>query len=321
MKKTDVLAFARRAEDSIFSLHEQLRGGAYTHDPYEHFFVHDPKKRYISKTSVKDRIVHQAVVQVIEPFFEKQFIFDSFASRKGKGTHAAVLRLAKFLRQASANYRYPTFALKCDIRKFFDSVRHDILVGIIQRNMPDDQLVKLIVTIIESYRIGGDRRGLPLGNVTSQLFANMYLNEFDHFVKERLQSRWYIRFCDDFIILHKDLAVLLSFLPLIREFLGRMRALELHPQKLCIRKFSHGVDFVGQVLRPHYRILRTKTKRRMFRNMRLHAEEYRHGLLSDEEWRQSLQSYLGILSDGEQHMARECFKEEAWHRLRSFYSL
>ncbi|MBI2099098.1 hypothetical protein HYT45_01645 [Candidatus Uhrbacteria bacterium] len=316
MNNTDVLAFARDLENNIFSLHEILLNKTYYHGSYEHFFVNDPKRRYISKAIVRDRVAHQAVVQIIEPIFEPQFIFDSYSSRKDKGTHAAVLRLEKFFRQATANYHFVVYALKCDIRKFFDSVRQDILLDIIRRKISDENIIWLIKEILQSYCANEKPGcGLPLGNATSQLFANIYLNGLDHFVKEKLGMRWYVRFCDDFIILHRSPAVLEDTLFQIRRYLLEERGLELHPKKVSIRKLSYGIDFVGQAFRPHYRTLRLKTKKRIFCVMRRHIESYQNGEISDESFRQSAQSYFGLLKYGDNYCLGRRLRETIWRQI------
>jgi len=310
MGSSKVLAFAAQREDYLFSFHNTLWSGIYQHDPYEHFFVHDPKRRYISEASVKDRVAHQAVVQIIEPLFERGFIFDSYASRRGKGIHAAVARLENFLRQASGNYHRPVYVLKCDIKKFFDSVDHEILLNLLARRINDQKLMSLLRIFIASYAkndIG--TQGIPLGNVTSQLFANIYLDGFDHFIKEELRLKWYLRFCDDFLIVHPDLSLLESLIPLINNYLVGKRRVTLHSKKVFIRKFSHGVDFVGQVVRPHVITLRTKTKRRLLRRVRILLQEYKRGTISDELFRASLQSCFGVLSYGDNYKTKKCLRK------------
>lgn len=317
MRKQEVRIFSARLEDELFELHHELRVGIYRHGPYEHFFVHDPKRRFISKASVKDRVVHQAVVQAIEPIFERHFIHDSYSSRKGRGIHAAVLRLETFARRASQNYRQSIWALKCDIRKFFDSVDHEILRARIGEEIDDPALLGLLREIITSYATDAGRtKGIPLGNVTSQLFANAYLDRFDHFVKEELKMQWYLRFCDDFIIVHHNREMFETALPKIAFYLDAECALCLHPKKISLRKLSHGIDFVGQALRPHYRIVRTKTKRRLFRRMRTRLEAYGRGTISQDAFRQSLQSSLGVLTHGSNTAVQEALKEDMWRRLR-----
>lgn len=316
MNNFDVLSFARGLEDNIFSLHESLLKRIYRHGRYEHFFVHDPKRRYISKATVRDRIAHQAIVQIIEPLFEPSFIFDSYSSRKDKGTHTAVHRLERFFRQATANYRFAVYALKCDIRRFFDSVRHDILLNIIKRKITNEDIIWLIQEILQSYCANSTPgHGLPLGNATSQLFANVYLDGLEHFVKEKFGMRWYMRFCDDFIILHKDPTILDGLLHQIQKYLVEERGLELHPNKVSIRKLSYGIDFVGQVLRPYYRTLRLKTKKRIFCAMLGHIEVYQKGEISDESFRRSIQSYAGLLTHGDNYALRRRLREVIWRQI------
>jgi retron-type reverse transcriptase len=310
MGKRDVASFATHVEDHIFGLHATLRDGTYTHGPYEEFTVHDPKRRRISKACVRDRIVHQAVVQVIEPIFERRFIVDSYASRVGKGTHAMVDRVARFLRSATQNDRRPVWVLQCDIRKFFDSIRHDALLSILSETVRDAELMRLIEIIVRSYTTGSCRgRGLPLGNMTSQLFGNAYMNDLDHFVKERLHMRWYARFCDDFLIVHSDRSALEGILPRIRAFLMNKRALVLHPRKVTIRKYAYGVDCVGTVLRPHAQTVRRATIRRAMRTIRIRTDEYCTGELADERYRSMLQSFLGLCVHGSNHHVRQRMQE------------
>ena len=318
MKRT-VAQFAMHAEDHLFALHAELRSGTYVHGPYEQFIVHDPKRRWINKASVRDRIVHQAIVQVIEPAFERTFIFDSYSSRVGKGTHACRARMAKFLRQASLNNRRNAWVLQCDIRRFFESIRHDVLLALVAERIQDPQLLELLDIVVRSFSSAvGSGRGLPLGNLTSQLFGNVYLNGLDHLVKDRLQMRWYVRFCDDFAIIHRDRAVLEDVLPRIRTFLADDRSLELHPRKVTIRKYSYGIDSVGQVFRPQVRTLRRATIRRAFRIIRLRTEAYHAGRLSDPQYRSTLQSLFGLCVHGSNDGVRQRMREMVWRMLRAW---
>ena len=198
--KPDVMAFERHLEDNIFSLQQGLWEETYSHDPYTPFTIFDPKQRSIHKATVRDRVVHQAVVNGIEPLFEKQFICDSYSCRIGKGAHAAVVRLGTFLRQGSLNDTKTIYGLKCDVRKFFASVDQEILLFLLKRKIKDERIVHLLEHIIGSFStLPG--KGIPLGNLTSQLFANVYLHELDHYVKHDLRVHHYLRYCDDFVIL------------------------------------------------------------------------------------------------------------------------
>lgn len=258
--KEDVADFEINLEDHIFKLHEDLKSETYRHGEYFSFFVHDPKRRHIHKASVRDRLVHHAVHRIIEPEWDKIFIFDSWSSRKNKGTHRAVERLQKFGLKLSHNYTATLWVLKLDIRKFFDSVDHDILLKILERRIHDQKLMGLLKEIIGSYS-----PGLPLGNLTSQLFANVYLDKLDQFVKHELRITGYIRYADDFLLLNEDKELLIRCLEKITAFLHEQLHLSVHPKKIELKRYTNGIDYLGYVCFPGHSVLRTKTKRRMLR--------------------------------------------------------
>lgn len=292
--KSDVQQFEFNLEDNLFQLHRELSAKTYRHFHYTSFYTKDPKLRHIHKATVRDRVLHHAVFRILYPIFDKTFIFDSYSCRLDKGAHKAVDRLEKFARKLSKNNRRNIFALKCDIRRFFDSVNQGILLELIKKKIQDNTAIWLIERIIKSFR--QDRGGgLPLGNVTSQLFANIYLNELDQFVKHKLRVRYYLRYCDDFVVLEKDKESLIRLVPLIDNFLKAKLKLALHFDKIIIRKYHQGIDFLGYLVLPHCRVLRTKTKRRMFRKIEKQCQDFRAGLVSEESFNQSLQSYFGVL--------------------------
>ena len=276
--KREVAEFELRLEEHLFTLHEQLAHGEWKNDPYISRCIADPKPRLIHIASVHDRVLFQAVYQRLYQVFDKTFIHDSYASREGKGTHVGVERFEVFAKKVSAKYTKTAFVLKCDIRKFFDSIDHPLLFSLISRQIVDQKMLMLLRTIINSFHTT-QGRGLPLGNVTSQIFANIYMNELDQFVKHTLKVKYYIRYCDDFVILEESTATLQNMIEQIRDFLRDKLSLELHPHKVTIRKLRQGTDFLGYVSLPHYRVLRTKTKQRML------------------AWvnPQNLSSYLGLL--------------------------
>jgi len=308
MRKADVLEFKFDLEDNLFQLHRQLKEKTYQHSHYTAFNVCDPKLRRIHKACVRDRVLHHAVFRILYPIFDKSFIFDSYSCRIEKGTHRAVAKLEVFCRKLSRNNTKNIFALKCDIRKYFDSVDQNILCKLIRKKVSDEDTLWLIGEIIGSFKNkdsnesfldprfrGNDKRGLPLGNVTSQLFANIYLNELDQFVKHELKEKYYLRYCDDFLILNEDKEYLEKLVFPIGNFLKKKLGLDLHPNKITIRKFRQGVDFLGYVVLLHYVALRTKTKKRMLRKIRKKKFLLREDLIGEEKFNQSLQSYLGIL--------------------------
>jgi len=290
MKKADVLEFKLNLEDNLFRLHHELKNKTHKHSHYTAFTVCDPKLRRIHKATVCNRVLHHAIFRILYQIFDKSFIFDSYSCRIGKGTHRAVARLEKFCRQLSRKNSRNIFALKFDVRKFFDSVDQNILLSFIKRKIYDENTIWLVEKIIKSFPAG-----LPLGNVTSQLFANIYLNELDQFVKHQLKGKYYLRYCDDFLILGKTENQLREFISSIKYFLEENLKLDLHPDKIIIRKYRRGIDFLGYIVLPHHRILRTKTKKRMLKKIKEKKFLLKENLISEESFNQSLQSYLGVL--------------------------
>ena len=294
-KKSDVAEFELRLEDNIFSLHTELSRGTWRPGPYTEFYIQDPKVRKIHKAAVRDRVLYQAIYQVLYKIFDPSFMYDSYSSRNQKGTHRAVKRFDQFARKVTGNYRNRGYVLKCDIRKFFDSIDHSILFQKIQEKIDDEKLLFLISKILKSFeRLPG--KGLPLGNVTSQLFANIYLNELDQFVKRQFKVAYYIRYCDDFVFLSDSEEYLEQILLLVNNFLKARLLLELHPRKVIFRKIIQGTDFLGYVSLPYYAVLRTKTKRRMFRKIRLAAKRLEKKEISENYFKQVTASYQGMLT-------------------------
>lgn len=258
------MVFERRLEDNIFEIRDELVSGIYRHSPYEPFTIHDPKQRTIHKALVRDRVVHQAIVNIIEPLFEKRFINDSYSCRISKGTHAAVSRLQKFLRKASKNNTRTIYVVKCDVRKFFASVNHEILLSYLQKRIRDAKTLDLLKRIIDSFSMTPGT-GIPLGNLTSQLFANVYLHELDWYIKNKLRIRHYVRYCDDFVMLTASRDEGFKLAEKTDQFLGTYLKAELHPNKIHVRTWNQGIDFLGYVLLPHATILRPETAKRTAR--------------------------------------------------------
>jgi RNA-directed DNA polymerase len=314
-KRKDVQYFERHLEDNIFQLQHDLTNFQYAHDSYEQFYVTDPKQRHISKASVRDRLVHQVVYDTLNEVLDKKFIFHSLSSRLGKGTHIGITLLHRMIRKVSANGKKPCYALKMDIRRFFDTVDHCILKTLLRKHIQDKHILKTTDMIIDSFKIGvGGNVGIPLGNVTSQLFANVYLHELDEFIKHELKEKHYLRYCDDFIILSNDKTHLISLIISIRDFLAKKLKLELHPKKVTIRKLSRGIDFVGYVLFEKHVLLRTRAKQRMKRRLKEVYESYLIGKTDAVSMDQRLQSYLGILSHANQYTLSQAIKNAYWTR-------
>ena len=279
--------YERYLMHNILNLHRELEAGTYQHGGYHHFKISDPKSRDIHKASVRDRLVHHALYRQLYPFFDRTFIDDSYSCRVGKGTHKAMNRFRDFARQASQNNTRTCWILKCDIKKFFASIDQEILLNIVGAYISDERIRDLITNIVASFNSGISGKGLPLGNLTSQLLVNIYMNEFDQFAKHKLKAKHYIRYADDFVFLSPDRSSLVALLPHIRIFLHDRLDLELHPDKVSITTLVSGVDFLGWVHFPDHRVLRTATKRRMFRRIK-----------ETDGKKEVVQSYLGLLSHG-----------------------
>ena len=286
-KKSDVQNFQYHLMDTIILLHDELANGSYEHSGYESFHITDPKPRHIHKASVKDRLLHHAIYRQLYPFFDKTFISDSFSCRLNKGTHKALKKFQEMGGAVSKNNTKTVWVLKCDIKKFFATIDHKILKSILEKHIVDNDILWLLGQIIDSFNTENKISiGLPLGNVTSQLLINVYMNEFDQFVKRRLKIKYYVRYADDFVVLHRDKRYLENLILKISQYFEKQLKLFLHPDKVFIKTLASGVDFLGWVHFPHHRILRTATKRRMFRR------------LKQKHTKETLASYLGMLKHG-----------------------
>ncbi len=297
-KKEDVQLFEMQLMDDLIALHNDLKSGDYEHGAYEHFVINDPKRRDIHKASVRDRVLHHAIYRKLYTFFDKTFISDSYSCRNYKGTHKAIDRYEIFARKVSKNYTKQAFVLKCDIRKFFASIDQAILIEILNVYILDKKIVNLLTTIIHSFssserekellkterRLSQEsRKGLPLGNLTSQLFVNIYMNVFDQHVKHILKVKYYIRYADDFVILGESREELVTLCQECEAFLTQSLSLSMHPDKVYIQTVYAGLDYLGWVHFPRHRVLRTSTKKRMFRKVN----------------EINMQSYIGLLSHGD----------------------
>lgn len=289
--RSEVAEFELNLEENIFGLYEELKNGTYQHGSYFQFKVFDPKLRIIHKASVRDRVIHQAVYRVLYLIFDQTFIRDSYSSRVGKGTHKAVKQLETISQKISHNYKQPCFALKLDIKSFFHSIDHQVLISILKKKIFCPQTIQLTEKIIKSFKTG-NTKGLPLGNVTSQLFANIYLNEFDQYVTRHLGERDYIRFCDDIMIV-KPTDDFFSFLSKSTDFLKTKLRLTLKLPKLKVIKLSWGFDFLGVVILPHHKVLRSKTKKRMWKNLKDNWQKNTQKIITRGKFNQIAQSYLG----------------------------
>ena len=293
--RKDMQEFQLRLMDNVISLHIELKNKTYRHGPYHAFNISDPKPRNIHKASVRDRLLHNAIYRVLYPYFDKKFIHDSYSCRLGKGTHKAINQFRKYFWKVSRNNTKTCWVLKCDIKKFFTNIDHRILLEILKKYISDEDTIGLLETIIDSFYSTRLSKGLPLGNLTSQLLVNIYMNEFDQYIKYELKVKYYIRYADDFVVFGSDRRHLTLIIKEINMFLNKELKLSLHPDKVSIKTFASGIDFLGWIHFPDHRVLRTTTERRMLKNL---AQN-----LSAE----SRASYLGLLKHGNTHKMRVKF--------------
>jgi len=278
-----VSRFDFQAEINLIKIKKHLLCGTYQPGCHRQFWVYDPKYRLISAPPFVDRIVHHAVCRIIEPIFDKSFIEDSYACRKNKGAHKTIKRLQMFLRKTRTDY-----ALKCDISKYFAHIDHDILFGLIQKKVTDHRLLTLLRQIIDSYPVG-----IPIGNLTSQLFANIYLDPLDRYVKQVLRRKFYLRYVDDFLILGESKEDLKEVLANITVFLSEQLKLELHPRKVRLFPTRQGVDFVGYVVFPDHIRLRSKNVRRFRKKLKKLEFLLKTDKINRQYFESSINSWIG----------------------------
>ena len=300
-RKPGVAAFLARQECEVLRLERELLAGTWRPGRYVEIAVRDPKPRTVSAAPFRDRVVHHALCVVIEPLFERGFVFDSYANRPGKGTHRAVARYERFRSRFAA-------VLRCDLFRYFPAIDHEILKADVRRRIRCERTLRLIDRIIDGsnpqepvhrYYPGDDlftpferRRGLPIGNLTSQLFANVYLDGLDHFVKEVLRAPGYLRYVDDFALFHDDPAVLAEWRERIGAYLARRR-LSLHPRKTYPAPTAEPTTFLGFVLLPDGRRRLPEGNVRRFRNrLRSMRDRMRAGTMTLDEARPRVASWV-----------------------------
>ena len=298
-------------EPELIGLQREFLEQTYRPGAYTQFTIHDTKKRLISAAPFRDRVVHHALCNIIEPIFEKGFIFDSYACRKGKGTHAAVDRYQAFSRKCR-------YVLKGDIVRYFPSIDHRILMARIGRRISCKRTLWLASKIIGSllhdravYFPGDDlfaplnrKHGIPIGNLTSQFFANIYLDGFDHWVKEELCQKFYVRYVDDFVIFGNDKNALREVLFRCRDSLESLR-LRLHPGKSRVHQVKEGLDFLGYRTFPSYRLLRKSNARHSRRRLRKLEGQYNSGHISMEKIQASVRSWVAHASHADTYHLRK----------------
>ena len=307
-KKSDVAAFEYNLEANLLALQEELKSESYHPGAYFNFRIQDPKPRLISAAPFRDRVVHHALCNVIEPIWESRFIHDTYACRVGKGTHAALHQTTEFSR------RYP-YVLQCDLEHFFPSMDHEILHRELTRLVADKKAAGLCKKILDSgasihksdYEMryfSGDTllaanrpRGLPIGNLTSQFWGNVYLNPLDQFIKRELKCKGYIRYVDDFLLFDKDKKRLHEWREVIMQFLAGLR-LTLHEKRAVVFPVETGIPFLGWRTYPTHRKLRRHNGVRFQRRFAAQRKAFLHGELSFEKLDASVQAWIAHLAHG-----------------------
>ena len=349
----NALAFEVDYEARLLKLQSEINSSIYQPGKSIAFIVNKPVKREIFAADFRDRVVHHLVINKLNPLFEKSFIYDSYACRVGKGTHLGIKRVNRFIRQCSQNYTRDCYVLKLDIRGFFMHINKTILMAELQQFIEQKYqacdkylLLELCRKIIdynpaENCIVKSKRRewhglprdkslfhssidcGLPIGNLSSQVFANFYMNTFDHFIKHDLGIHYYGRYVDDFILVHRDKAYLKSLVPLIRNRLHDRLQLSLHPKKIYLQHYSKGVQFLGAIIKPNRIYIANRTKGNFH-----DAIAKQNALVKDRKptkeqqdvFLSSMNSYLGIMKHYKTHKLRKMmlFKQLSgwwWNRV------
>ena len=313
--RVEVASFEFRLEDNLVELQDELATRTYLHGAYRSFTIHEPKRRLISAAPFRDRVVHHALMRIIDPIFERTFIDDSYANRVGKGTHRALDRAQQFARQ----HRY---VLPCDVRQFFPSIDHAILRRILARKVADPDVLWLVNRILESgvgvlsqeyemvYYPGDDLlaanrpRGLPIGNLCSQHWANTYLNELDQFAKRDLKVRSYLRYVDDMLFFGDDKKQLLAWRAAAIDKLAELR-LMLHETRAQPRPVTEGTPFLGFIIYPTHRRLKRRKGICFRRKLRRLLEDYHRGRIGFETLDASVQGWINHVRYGDTWGLRE----------------
>ncbi|MEW6668487.1 MAG: reverse transcriptase domain-containing protein [Thermodesulfobacteriota bacterium] len=322
--KGPAAAFEYRLEDNLVALQTELIERTYRPGPYDSFYIHDPKRRLISAAPFRDRVVHHALCNVIEPLFEQSFIYDTYANRVGKGNHRALDRAQAFARRHR-------FVLPCDVREFFPSIDHEILLSILGKKIQDPDVLWLISRILESGEgvlngeyttawFPGDTlfsplrpRGLPIGNLTSQFWANCYLSGFDHFVKRELRCPGYVRYVDDMLLFGDDGNRMWEWKKAVVESLGKLR-LTIHGERAQVRPVTEGIPFLGFVVYPHKRRLKRRKGIAYARKLRSLAKQYGERKVGLKQITASVQGWVNHVRYGDTYGLRKAILEEVVFR-------
>lgn len=299
--KSRVAAFCFDLENEVIALQKELKSRIYKPLPLRYFVIWEPKVRQIGAADFRDRVVHHAVCRVMEPVFEKSYIFHSYACRIDKGSHRAISQAQQYCR------RYDYY-LKCDIKKYFESIDHQVLMEMLSRKFKDRDLLRLLSVIIESSSDNG--RGIPIGNLTSQHFANFYLDRLDHFVKDVCRVKGYLRYMDDFVLFGNDKPGLHVLKAEISGFLHDQLKLKLKEKATVISPCYDGLPFLGFRIFPGLIRVKYENKRRLIRKLEARQREFNQGIINENKYVQSLMSICEHLKTANTyHFRRRIFDE------------
>ncbi len=322
-----VIEFGKHWRLHLCILLKELRTQTYNPQPLRKFVLRDPKTRTICVSEFRDRVIHHALVNILKPIFEQRFIHDSYASRIRKGTLPALERFDRFKRQVTENGKFVSdsrnknwvkgFVLKADIKHYFETVEHSVLIGIFEKRIKDEKMIWLIKSILGNYTSGIPGVGMPLGNWTSQFFANVYLNELDQFVKHKLRLKYYIRYVDDFVILHKSKRKLKYYKQKIDAFLQDNLKLQLHSAKSKIIPLGRGTNFLGFRIFYHYKIVRKKNLRKIKAKLSNLIEEYRECHRSAHDIFEALKGWKAYALQGNMYKLCQKLEEQIKKELKN----
>lgn len=292
----EILQFTANREENLIDIQNHLMWKTYSQGPYRFFTVTEPKRREIAALPFRDRVVHHALNNVLEPILDKRFYYHSYACRKGKGLHEASATLQKWIRHNSYGGQ-KVYVLKCDIKSYFQSIDHAVLKEALRRVVKDDDLMWLTDVIIDST---GTEVGIPIGNLSSQLFANFYLDALDKFVKEEIRALYYIRYMDDFLILSRDKDFLRDAWRAIDDFVADKLHLALNP-KTTIVCAKNGIDFCGY----RHWADHTKVRKRSVKSIYRAIRGYERGAIPPERFDRVLQSWLGHIAHADTYHLKQ----------------
>lgn len=289
-RKNKNAEYSFNLEKNLFNLQEKLIQDKYNPGKYRYFKIYEPKERLISVAEIEDRIIHHALINVLSPTYEKAFIYDSYATRKMKGSHKAISKAQKL------SIKYKWF-LKTDIKKYFDSINHDKLIKLISKKIKDVKIIKIVQSVIYNSDLSKNiysGKGLPIGNLTSQFFANVYLNEFDHYVKETLRLP-YVRYMDDMLFFSNNKSELKKVLVCINTYLTKEMFLKIKPKSIVFNRVSLGIPFLGFRIFP--KLIRVKRENiiRMKKKITSREKQYKLGYITDDQLFRSVNSTIAFI--------------------------